>query len=100
MNSSRDQIKINKFINYFDDLADSEKREEKRPNVNYAKDWLDQLFLIPVPKKGFTSGCDHYGALNKNFPVYCGHSQIRQGAKINVAFFILKYDCSLICTPG
>ena len=26
-----------------------------RPSVNYAEDWLD---------------CDHYGAVNNNFPVY------------------------------
>ena len=33
------------------------KEEETRPSVNYAKDWLDQLFLFPGLEKGFTYGC-------------------------------------------
>ena len=28
----------------------------KRPSVNYAKDWLDQLFLFPGLEKGFIYG--------------------------------------------
>ena len=39
-------------------------------SVNYAKDWLDQLFLIPGLEKGIIHGCDHYGAVNNHFPVY------------------------------
>ena len=34
------------------------KEKETRPSVNYAKDWLDQLFLFPGVEKGFTFGCD------------------------------------------
>ena len=47
--------------------------EEKRLSVNYAKDWLDQLFPFPGivrSGKGFHLGCDHYGAVNNHFPVY------------------------------
>ena len=40
------------------------------PSVNYAKDWLDQLFLIPGLEKGIIHGCHHYGAVNNHFPVY------------------------------
>ena len=50
------------------------KVQRKRPSVNYAKDWLGQLFLIPglIPwhEKGIAYGCDHYGAVNNHFPVY------------------------------
>ena len=28
-----------------------------RLSVNYAKEWLDQLFLFPGLEKGFTYGC-------------------------------------------
>ena len=34
------------------------KEEETRPSVNYAKDWLDQLFLFPGLEKSFTYGGD------------------------------------------
>ena len=47
--------------------------EEKRLSVNYAKDWLDQLFPFPGivrSGKGFHLGLDHYGAVNNHFPVY------------------------------
>ena len=48
------------------------KEEETRPSVNYAKDWLDQLLLIPL-EKGIIYGCDHnYGSVNNHFPVL-GH---------------------------
>ena len=44
------------------------KVQRKRPSVNYAKDWLGQLFLIPglIPwhEKGIAYGCDHYGTVN------------------------------------
>ena len=33
------------------------KEEETSPSVNYAKDWLDQLFLFSGLEKGFTYGC-------------------------------------------
>ena len=39
-------------------------------SVNYAKDWLDQLFLFPGLEKGFNYGCDHYGPVTNHFPVY------------------------------
>ena len=42
---------------------------ETRPSVNYAKDWLDQLFLFPGLEKGFNYGCDHYGPVTNHFPV-------------------------------
>ena len=44
---------------------------ETRPSVNYAKDWLDQLFPfsgIVWSGKGFHLGCDHYRAFNNQFP--------------------------------
>ena len=44
-----------------------------RPSVDYAKDWLYQLFPFPDlvwPGKGFHLGCEHYGAVNNYFPVY------------------------------
>ena len=36
------------------------------PSANYAKNWLDQLLLIPllVWKRGITHGCDLYGTVN------------------------------------
>ena len=34
------------------------KEEQTRPSVNYAKDWLDQLFLFPGLGKGVTCVCD------------------------------------------
>ena len=47
---------------------------ETRPSVNYAKDWLDHLFLFPglvwSTKEEFHFGCDHQGAVNNHFPVY------------------------------
>ena len=45
--------------------------EEKRLSVNYAKDWLDQLFPfsgIVWSGKGFHLGCDHYRTFNNQFP--------------------------------
>ena len=44
-----------------------------RPSVNYAKDWLDQFFLIPglVWKRvHITCRCDHYMALKNHFPTH------------------------------
>ena len=42
------------------------KIQRKRPRVNYAKDWLGQLFRIPglIPWHDHSYGCDHYGAVN------------------------------------
>ena len=38
-------------------------RKKTRPSVNYAKDWLGQLFLIPGLEKNITYGCDHCDAV-------------------------------------
>ena len=49
--------------------------EWTRPNVNYAKDWLNHSFLCPGlvwSQKEFHFGCDHQGAVNNHFPVYWG----------------------------
>ena len=51
------------------------KIKTTRPSVNYAKDWLDQLLLIPGlvlsgREKGIAYGSDHYGAINNHFTVY------------------------------
>ena len=51
----------------------NKKLNRTRPGVNYAKNWFDQLFLIPILVwfvKGITYSCDDYGAANYNFPVY------------------------------
>ena len=44
-----------------------EYRMTTRPSVNYAKDWVDQLFVFlghVWSGKGFHLGCDHEGAVN------------------------------------
>ena len=44
-----------------------------RPSVNYANNWLDQIFPFPGlvwPGKGFYLGCYHYRAINNHFPLY------------------------------
>ena len=49
--------------------------EWTRPNVNYAKDWLNHSFLCPGlvwSQKEFHFECDHQGAVNNHFPVYWG----------------------------
>ena len=42
-----------------------------RLSVNYAKDWLDQLFLFPglVWKTFFYLECGHWGAIQSHFHV-------------------------------
>ena len=59
------------------EIFDFLKRSEyqTRPSFNYAKDWLDQLLLIPGlvlsgREKGITYGSGHYGAVNNHFTVY------------------------------
>ena len=41
-----------------------------RRSVDYAKDWLDPSFLFPGLEKGFTYGCDYWGAASNYFPEY------------------------------
>ena len=46
------------------------KSETTRPSVNFAKDWLDQLFHIFGLGKGTSYGCDHSRAVNNHFSVH------------------------------
>ena len=49
------------------------KTKQTRPSVNYAKDWLDQLFLIPGlvwSGKGYNLWMWSLWGVNNHFPVY------------------------------